>query len=621
MAPRGQPPASTPSAHRSTPPSSPPVTAGVWSLRAPSCVLPRIQPAAHARATAHYRYSSSPPLPPPARPASPRCARHRRISLCIPPPAAVLLLSSVLCSRVAAHHHLSVVCHLQPSPRHRVRRCVARSSRDQPGLAKGGRASRSRPRSPGTAPAGAPTSTSRTASPSPTSWSAADRLASGLRRPLGCVWPEPAPDEHAGRLVLWVGDQDMSQGQARRRGRWPRPGTADLFRAGRRSAPTSAAGPVDPALMFANVLIGAMPRYGQDVRRCGCSLLAAALDPHARAARLRAQGHRRPGRRWRTVAHRYAVRRRRRRPASTAMAALRELLRRAETPRRTTIRRPAAGPVPGEQGHPGARRRKRARVCTRSCSPIDECQELFAHPELRQGGRASCATGDHQARPGARASSSSWPPSARTRSRLPTGVSRERRHPVLPAGDGPDRERHGARHVARTRTASGPPRSGRKDKGIGYLVGARRRPADRAVVLHRRPDRREPSPSGPGRCGRRPAPSPATRRRDDRPADATAGAIAAGRHRRRVRAGRGPKVWSETIVERLAELRPDRLQRQHTGAARRRAQALRASAPAQVWGTDPVTGESRNRRGYHREAVTTSWLATRKERNPNDDSA
>ncbi|MFC7659584.1 hypothetical protein ACFQV8_28975 [Pseudonocardia benzenivorans] len=48
-----------------------------------------------------------------------------------------------------------------------------------------------------------------------------DRLASGLRRPLGCVWPEPAHDAHAGRLVLWVGDQDMSQAKPRP-GRWPR---------------------------------------------------------------------------------------------------------------------------------------------------------------------------------------------------------------------------------------------------------------------------------------------------------------------------------------------------------------------------------------------------------------
>ncbi len=29
-----------------------------------------------------------------------------------------------------------------------------------------------------------------------------DRLASGLRRPLGAVWPEPVDDEHTGRLEL-----------------------------------------------------------------------------------------------------------------------------------------------------------------------------------------------------------------------------------------------------------------------------------------------------------------------------------------------------------------------------------------------------------------------------------
>src|SRR5262249_37322385 len=28
-----------------------------------------------------------------------------------------------------------------------------------------------------------------------------ERLASGLRRPLGCVWPEAVSDEHTGRLV------------------------------------------------------------------------------------------------------------------------------------------------------------------------------------------------------------------------------------------------------------------------------------------------------------------------------------------------------------------------------------------------------------------------------------
>ena len=38
-----------------------------------------------------------------------------------------------------------------------------------------------------------------------------ERLASGLRRPLGCVWPEADAEVHPGRLVLWVGDQDMSK--------------------------------------------------------------------------------------------------------------------------------------------------------------------------------------------------------------------------------------------------------------------------------------------------------------------------------------------------------------------------------------------------------------------------
>lgn len=34
-------------------------------------------------------------------------------------------------------------------------------------------------------------------------------LASGLRRPVGCVWPSPGP-QHGGQLDLWVGDQDIA---------------------------------------------------------------------------------------------------------------------------------------------------------------------------------------------------------------------------------------------------------------------------------------------------------------------------------------------------------------------------------------------------------------------------
>lgn len=37
-----------------------------------------------------------------------------------------------------------------------------------------------------------------------------DKLASGLRRQIGCVWPENERKRHPGALNLWVGDEDMS---------------------------------------------------------------------------------------------------------------------------------------------------------------------------------------------------------------------------------------------------------------------------------------------------------------------------------------------------------------------------------------------------------------------------
>ena len=57
-----------------------------------------------------------------------------------------------------------------------------------------------------------------------------EQLASGLRRPLGAVWPEVVSHEHAGRLECWVGPAGHQQGQAcpvavaaGRRGRRVRP--------------------------------------------------------------------------------------------------------------------------------------------------------------------------------------------------------------------------------------------------------------------------------------------------------------------------------------------------------------------------------------------------------------
>jgi S-DNA-T family DNA segregation ATPase FtsK/SpoIIIE len=38
-----------------------------------------------------------------------------------------------------------------------------------------------------------------------------EALASGLRRPHSATWPEAVPEEHAGRLYLWVGRHDLSK--------------------------------------------------------------------------------------------------------------------------------------------------------------------------------------------------------------------------------------------------------------------------------------------------------------------------------------------------------------------------------------------------------------------------
>jgi S-DNA-T family DNA segregation ATPase FtsK/SpoIIIE len=103
-----------------------------------------------------------------------------------------------------------------------------------------------------------------------------EQLASGLRRPLGAVWPEPVTSEHAGRLELWVGRADVAKAK---QGPWPlaRGGQADVFT----PVPfgTDVRGrTVKVPLVYHNWLVGAIPRQGKTaaVRVLAC---AAALDP------------------------------------------------------------------------------------------------------------------------------------------------------------------------------------------------------------------------------------------------------------------------------------------------------------------------------------------------------
>jgi S-DNA-T family DNA segregation ATPase FtsK/SpoIIIE len=88
-----------------------------------------------------------------------------------------------------------------------------------------------------------------------------EELASGLRRPLGCVWPETIHKRHPGALGLFVGDEDMTSAE---RAPWPlaKRGAADVF-----AATVFATDPrgraVTITLMYASIIIGAIPRMGK----------------------------------------------------------------------------------------------------------------------------------------------------------------------------------------------------------------------------------------------------------------------------------------------------------------------------------------------------------------------
>jgi S-DNA-T family DNA segregation ATPase FtsK/SpoIIIE len=103
-------------------------------------------------------------------------------------------------------------------------------------------------------------------------------LASGLRRKLGCVWPSGDPDEHEGRLILWVGDKPMNETS---KPAWPllREGQVDLFKPvvfGNDQRMRD----ITVCLMFVSVVIGSVPRMGKTFL-LRLLLLIAALDPRA----------------------------------------------------------------------------------------------------------------------------------------------------------------------------------------------------------------------------------------------------------------------------------------------------------------------------------------------------
>ncbi|MFF4949755.1 cell division protein FtsK [Streptomyces chattanoogensis] len=204
-----------------------------------------------------------------------------------------------------------------------------------------------------------------------------DKLASGLRRPLGCVWPEAVPDEHTGRLVLWVGDQDMSKAK---KPAWPlaKSGTVDLFK----PVPfgTDQRGRwVNVTLMYIAGIIGAIPRMGKTFL-LRLLLLIAALDPRAELHTYDMKGTGDLDPVGNAVSHRHA--------AGDDDEAIEYVIRdfrelRTELRRRTKMIRSLPRDICPESKVTSELASKKELGLHPIVIGVDECQVLFEHPKYK----------------------------------------------------------------------------------------------------------------------------------------------------------------------------------------------------------------------------------------------
>ncbi len=201
-----------------------------------------------------------------------------------------------------------------------------------------------------------------------------EALASALRRPVGCVWPEPDPDAHEGRLVLYVADRSLSKGKAVRWTLADR-GRTDVFE----PIPIGIdqrGDPVTLLLIFAAGVIGSIPRMGKTylLRLLG---LSAALDHRCElhVVDLKGSGDLEP---LSAVAHFYRAGDE---PAdiNAVMADLRAL--KADMQRRMrTLRELPAELAPGKKVTPELAARRSLGLHPVFIA-IDECQTLFEDPD------------------------------------------------------------------------------------------------------------------------------------------------------------------------------------------------------------------------------------------------
>lgn len=413
-----------------------------------------------------------------------------------------------------------------------------------------------------------------------------DKLASGLRRPLACVWPVPAPNAHAGRMLLHILDQPMRDTKPVA---WPlaAKGTADLFR----PAPFAVdqrGKPVPVLLMYASVLIGSKPRMGKTMGIRLLTLYAALhVTAELRVWELKGTGDLSAAEH---VAYSYGS------GADdgtlqACLADVREVA--AELDRRAAVIRGLPKDICPENQVTPELAAKRGLGLHPLVLVISECQEAFGNQQLgKDFDRLVSAIVKRGPALGVIALLDTQRPDADS---LPGGIR---------ANIG---VRFALRLMDQTSNDMVLPTSSYKnglratdfaeaDKGIGWLLGAADDPqiartyycdAVQADAIARRARRiREDAGTLAGYClGEREAHLPVV----DLLADVLA--VTHGAER----------IWSETIAARLAEMRPE-LYRGWDAAAVGDALRVRGVEVRQMWLPGP-DGQNANRRGVERTAL------------------
>ncbi|WAL65949.1 FtsK/SpoIIIE domain-containing protein [Amycolatopsis cynarae] len=424
------------------------------------------------------------------------------------------------------------------------------------------------------------------------------KLASALGRPLGCVWPEGNAEIHPGRLVLWVGDQDMSKS---RQPTWPlrKTGTVDLFRP--QPFGTDQRGRwVDITLMFVSMVIGAVPRMGKTFTLREL-LLIAGMDARAElhCYDLKGTGDLSP---LAPISHRYRAGDE---PddIAYALADLRALA--GELRRRAKVIRELPKDLCPENKVTPELAGKKSLGLHPVVLGVDECQKWFEHPDhgaeieeivtdlVKRGPALGFVTLLATQRPDARSIPTAISDNAVLRFCLKV-TGQQANDMVL----GTSSYRNGIRATTLSF----------RDKGIGYLVGEGDEPRITRSVYLDGPDaeqlaaRARTTRVAVGRLTGYAAGLDLTPDEDDGSTLLT-DVLAA--------IGDADKAWSEAIVDRLAELRPaiyGPWADLPTGSAKatQLASALKpfGISTKQVWGTDPATGKGANRMGVKRD-----WIA------------